>query len=104
PLSLHDALPILDGIDPVEELGDTRLDVGVGDADELALVSRDVDVAAVGNARDDELRHSPEQLLVVERLAQALRRLEQQSEPRARRLGLAPRFPLPPRGERLLRD
>ena len=52
------------------------------------LVSRDVDVAAVGDARNDELRHPPQQLLVVERLGQLLRRLEQEREPGARRLGL----------------
>ncbi len=59
------------------------------DADELGLVvAPDVDVAAVGDARDDELRHPSEQLLVVKRLAQLLRRLEQQREPRAGRFGL----------------
>ena len=45
-------------------------------------------MAAVGDARDDELRHASQQLLVVERLGQLLRRLEQEREPRARALGL----------------
>src|SRR5205814_2045382 len=58
--------------------------------DELGLATRDVDVAAVGDPGDDELRHPPEQLLVVERLRQLLRRLEEEREPGARALGLAP--------------
>ena len=75
------------------------------DPDELGvLVAREVDVAAVGDARDDELRHAPEQLLVVERLAQLLRRLEEQSEPGARALGLAAGFALSLRCDRLLGD
>ena len=65
------------------------LHVGVCDADELGLaVPSDVDVAAVGDARDDELRHPPQQFLVVERPGQLLRRLEQEREPGARPLGL----------------
>ena len=74
----------------VEEGCDARVHVGMGDADELGLATRDVDVAAVGDPGDDELRHPPEQLLVVERLRQLLRRLEEEREPGARALGLAP--------------
>ena len=72
---------VVDGVDLVEEGGDARLHVRVCDANELGVVvPRDVDVAAVGDARDDQLRHPPEQLLVVECLAQVLRRLEQERE------------------------
>ena len=78
------ALDVVDGVDLVEEGSDPRLHVGVRDADELGLVARDVDVAAVGDPRDDELRHAPQQLLVVERLAQLPRRLEEEREPFAR--------------------
>ncbi len=74
------------------------LHVGVRDADELGVaVAADVDVAAVGDARHDELRHLPQELLVVEGLTQLLRRLEQQRQPCARGLGLVP-------GIRFLRD
>ena len=82
---------VVDRVDLVEESRDARLDVGVCDADELRLVARDVDVAAVGDPRDDEPRHPAEQLLVVERPAQLLRRLEQEREACARPFGLAPR-------------
>src|ERR1700757_1632041 len=43
--------------------------------------------APLGDARDEKLRNASEQLLVVERLTQQLRRLEQQRESRAGRLG-----------------
>ena len=90
-------LDVVDVVDLVEEGGDARIHVRVGDAYELGLAARDVDVAAVGDPGNDELRHPPEQVLVVERLAQLLRRLEEKCEPGARGLGLTP-------GVRLLRD
>ena len=82
---------VVDGVDLVEESRDARLDVGVRDAHELRLVARDIDVAAVGDSRDDEPRHPAEQLLVVERPAQVLRRLEQECEACSRPFGLTPR-------------
>src|SRR5205807_9588926 len=89
------ARDVVDGVDLVQERCDSRLDMRMRDPDELGvLVAREVDVAAVGDARDDEFRHAPEQLLVVERLAQLLRRLEEQREPGARALGLSAGFAL----------
>src|SRR5439155_21177931 len=58
----------------------------------------------VGDARVAELRDAPEQLLVVERLAQLLGRPEEQGEPGARALGLAAGFALSLRCDRLLGD
>ena len=85
------ALDVVDRVDLVEEGRDARLDVGVRDANELGVgVPADVDMAAVGDPRHDELRHLPQELLVVEGLAQLLRRLEQQRQPCARGLGLVP--------------
>ena len=85
---------VVDGVDLVEEGRNARLHVRLRDTDELGLVARDVDVAAVGDPRHDELWHPPQQLLVVERLAQLLRRLEEEREPPARRvqrlLGVGP--------------
>ncbi len=85
---------VVDGVDLVEEGRNARLHVRLRDTDELGLVARDVDVAAVGDPRHDELWHPPQQLLVVERLAQLLRRLEEECEPPARRvqrlLGVGP--------------
>jgi hypothetical protein len=83
------ARDVVDRVELVEEGRKARLDVGVCHADELRLVvPPDVDVAAVCDTRDDELRHAAEELLVVERLGQLLRRLEQEREASARRLGL----------------
>ena len=51
---------VVDRVDGVEQLGDARFHVRVRDADELGLLlARDIDVAAVGDARDDELRYPP---------------------------------------------
>ena len=76
-------LEVVDVVDLVEQGRDARIHVCVRDSDELRLVARDVDVAAVRDTRNDELRHAPQQFLVVQRLAQLLGRLEQEREPRA---------------------
>ena len=77
----------------------------MGDTDELrVLVPREVDVAAVGDARDDELRHAPQELLVVERLGQLLGRLEQEREPGTRSFGLVLRLRPLDHGCEVVRD
>ena len=51
---------LVDRVDLVEEGRDARLHVGVRDANELGVgVPADVDMAAVGDPRHDELRHPP---------------------------------------------
>jgi hypothetical protein len=96
-------LDVVDRGDRVDQLVEPRVDVRVRHALELAAAG-DVDVAAVGDARHDELGHPPEQLLVVEDRAQAPRRFEQEREARLRRLERGPRLALALGGARLLGD
>ena len=87
------ARDVVDRVDSREELRDARIDMGLGHPDELGvLVAREIDVAAVGDARNDELGHAPQELLVVERLGQLLRRLEQEREPGTRPFGFVLRL------------